>query len=174
MFGLQETTETCATTTAQGTHEEEEERATGLHVQVSGNTHTDMRTRTFPEVGYSQVLRCRRHEKRMRAGCMTSTVRIMVALSVRDRLPIQPQLAEPPPAPGIHLVLRDLTPDMYSGVNRIGPREKRVTDRECDQGYMQFRAEDQTSTDDTVCTYGCGQKLHCSILACEHVLYAHT
>ena len=73
MFGLQETTETCATTTAQGTHEEEEEQATGLHRQPSGSTHTDMRTRTFPELGYSQVLRCRRHEKRRCAGCMTST-----------------------------------------------------------------------------------------------------
>ena len=86
----------------------------------------------------------------MGVGCVMSTVHIMVTLSVRDRLPIQPQLAEPPPAPGIHLVLRDLTPDVYSGVDRIGPREKRVTDRECDHGYRQFRAKGQTSTDDNM------------------------
>ena len=159
MFGLQETTETCATTTAQDTHGEEEEQATSLHVQASGSTHTNMRTRSFPEVGYSQVLRCSRHEKRMRAGCMTSTVYIMVALSVRERLLTQPQLAQPPPASGIHLVSRDLSPHVYSGVNRSGPSEKRVTDRECDQGYMPFRAEGQTSTDDRVCTFGCGGQI---------------
>ena len=79
----------------------------------------------------------------MGAGCVMSTVHIMVALSVCDRLPFQPQLAAPPPAPGIHLVLRGLTPGVYSGVNWIGPREKRVPDRECDQGYMQYRLEGQ-------------------------------
>ena len=79
----------------------------------------------------------------MDSGCVMSTVHIMVALSVCDRLPIQPQLAAPPPAPGIHLVLRGLTPGVYSGVNWIGLREKRVPDRECDQGYMQSRLEGQ-------------------------------
>ena len=66
---------------------------------------------------------------------------ITVALLVCDRLPVKPQLAAPPPAPGIHLVLRGLTPCVYSGVNRIGLKEKRVPDRECDQGYMQARLE---------------------------------
>ena len=65
----------------------------------------------------------------------------MVALSVCDRLPIQPQLAAPPPAAGIHLVLRGLTLGVYSGVNCIGLNEKRVPDGECDQGYMQSRSE---------------------------------
>ena len=104
VFGLQETTETCATTTDGSRNARRRRRANDRITRTSiRSTHTDMRTRTFPAVGYSQVLRCRRHEKRMRAGCMTSTVRIIVALSVRDRLPIQPQLAEPPPAPGIQL-----------------------------------------------------------------------
>ena len=79
----------------------------------------------------------------MDSGCVMSTVHIMVALSVCDRLPIQPQLAAPPLAPAIHLALWGLTPGMYSGVNGIGLREKRVPDRECDQGYMQSRLEGQ-------------------------------
>ena len=79
----------------------------------------------------------------MEVDCVMSTMYIMVALSVCDRLPIQPQLAAPPLAPGIHLVLRDLTPGVYSGVNRIGLREKRVPDHECDQGYIQYRLEGQ-------------------------------
>ena len=62
----------------------------------------------------------------MGAACMISTVHIMVALSMCDKLPIQPQLEAPPPAPGIHLVLRGLTPGVFSGVNRIGLREKRA------------------------------------------------
>ena len=83
----------------------------------------------------------------MGAGCVMRTVHLMVALLVCDRLPIQPQLAAqlaaPPPAPGIHLVLRGLTPGVYSGVNWIGLRGKRVPDRECDQGYTQSRLEVQ-------------------------------
>ena len=79
----------------------------------------------------------------MSAGCVMSTVHIIVALSVCDRLPIQPQLAAPPPAPGINIVLRGLTPCVYSAVNWIGLREKQVHDRECDQGYMQSRLEGQ-------------------------------
>ena len=79
----------------------------------------------------------------MGAGYVMSTEHILVALSVCDRLPIQPQLAAPPPAAGIHLVLRGLTLGVYSGVNCIGLREKRVPDRECDQGYMQSRLEIQ-------------------------------
>ena len=79
----------------------------------------------------------------MGAGCVMRTVHIMVALSVCDRLPIQPQLAAPSPAPGIHLGLRGLTPGVYSGENWIGRKEKRVSDRECDQSYMQSRLEGQ-------------------------------
>ena len=81
----------------------------------------------------------------MGAGCVMRTVHIMVALSVCDRLPIQPQLVAPPPELGIHLVLRGLTPGVYSGVNWIGLREKRVPARECDQGYKQSRLEVQLS-----------------------------
>ena len=62
----------------------------------------------------------------MGADYVMSMEHIMVALSVCDRLPSQPQLEAPPPAPGIHLVLRGLTPGMYSGVNWIGLREKRA------------------------------------------------
>ena len=72
-----------------------------------------------------------------------NTVHIMVALSVYERLPIQPQLATPPPALGIHLVLRCLTPGVYSGVNWIGLKEKRGPDRDCDHCYMQSRLEVQ-------------------------------
>ena len=36
-----------------------------------------------------------------------------------------------------------LTAGVYSGENWIGPRENRVPDRECDQGYMQSRLESQ-------------------------------
>ena len=79
----------------------------------------------------------------MGAGCVMSTVHIMVALSVCDRLPIQPQLAAPQPAPGMYLVLRGLTPGVYSRVNRIVLRKKRVPDHECDHGYMQSRLEGQ-------------------------------
>ena len=79
----------------------------------------------------------------MSAGCVMSTAHIIVNLSVCDSLPIQPQLATPPPAPSIHLELRGLTPGVYSGENWIGLREKRVPDRECDQGYMQSRLEGQ-------------------------------
>ena len=42
MLGLQGTTATCATTTATGTHEQEQ--ATVLHMQASASTHTDMPT----------------------------------------------------------------------------------------------------------------------------------
>ena len=67
----------------------------------------------------------------------------LLLLGWRDRLPIQPQLAAPPPAPGIHLVLRGLTPGVYSGVNWIGLKEKRGPDRDCDHCYMQSRLEVQ-------------------------------
>ena len=77
----------------------------------------------------------------MSSDCVRRTVHGTVAFSMWGRLPIRQQLAAPPPAPGIHLVLRGLTPCVYSGVNRIGPKEKRGTDRECDQGYMQARLE---------------------------------
>ena len=72
-----------------------------------------------------------------------STVHIISELSVCDRLPIQLQLAAPPPAPGIHLVLRGLPLGVYSKVNWVGPRRKRVPDRERDQGYVQSRLEVQ-------------------------------
>ena len=60
----------------------------------------------------------------MDVDCVVSTVHIMVALSVCDRLRIQPQLTAPPSAPGTHLVFRGLTPGVYSGLNWIGLREK--------------------------------------------------
>ena len=37
-------------------------------------------------------------------------------LGWRGELPIQPHIAAPPQAPGIHLVVRGLTPDVFSGV----------------------------------------------------------
>ena len=87
-----------------------------------------------------RVRTCKRPQAHTRTcGCVMSTVHIMVALSVCDRLPIHPQLAALPPAPGIHLVLRGLTPGVYSGVSVIGLRERRVPNRECDQGYVQSR-----------------------------------
>ena len=49
-----------------------------------------------------------------------------------ERLPIQPQHDPPPSAPGIHLVLRDVTPDLtagvYTGVDWIGLDEQRGED----------------------------------------------
>ena len=41
-------------------------------------------------------------------------------LGWRGRLPIQPHIAAPPQAPGIHLVVRGLTPGVFSGVDWIG------------------------------------------------------
>ena len=74
----------------------------------------------------------------MSSDCVRRTVHGTVAFSMWGRLPIRQQLATPPPAPGIHLVLRSLTPRVYGGVNWIGPRERRLPERECDPGYMQY------------------------------------
>ena len=60
----------------------------------------------------------------MSSDFVRHTVPVTVAFSMCDRLLIRSQLAAPPPAPGMHLVLRSSTPGLYGGVKWIGPRER--------------------------------------------------
>ena len=149
MLGLQRTTTTCATTTATRTHEEIKTK--GLHVQAPAGTHTHgiaYSALDLLETDHIQALTSWLdrlglvpgliQEKRMSSDNVRRTVHATIAFSMCGRLPIRPQLAAPPPAPGIHLVLRSLTPGVYGGEKWIGPRERRVPERECDQDYMQY------------------------------------